>query len=64
MQAALDWEIREIQKDIEEERKRWDGVYSDEEGDGAETEAVFKDQRRRNDVIQAVLDEVTKTNKK
>ena len=46
------------------ERKRWDGVYSDEEGDGAETEAVFKDQRRRNDVIQAVLDEVTKTNKK
>jgi len=63
-QAALDWEIREIQKDIEEERKRWDGVYSDEEGDGAETEAVFKDQRRRNDVIQAVLDEVTKTNKK
>lgn len=64
MQAALDWEIREIQKDIEVERKRWDGVYSDEEGDGAETEAVFKDQRRRNDVIQAVLDEVTKTNKK
>ena len=60
----MDWEIREIQKDIEEERKRWDGVYSDEEGDGAETEAVFKDQRRRNDVIQAVLDEVTKTNKK
>ena len=60
----MDWEIREIQKDIEEERKRWDGVYSDEEGDGAETEAVFKDQTRRNDVIQAVLDEVTKTNKK
>ena len=64
MLAALDWKIREIQKDIEQERKRWDGVYSDEEGDGAETEAVFKDQRRRNDVIQAVLDEVTKTNKK
>ena len=63
-QAALDWEIREIQKDIEEERKRWDGVWSDEEGEGAETEAIFKDQKRRNDVLQAVIDEVQKTNKK
>jgi len=63
-QAALDWEIREIQKEIEDERKRWDGVWSDEEGDGAETEAIFNDQKRRNDVIQAVLDEVQKTNKK
>jgi len=63
-QAALDWEIKEIQKEIEEERKRWDGVYSDEEGDGAETEAIFQDQKRRNDVLQAVLDEVQKTNKK
>ena len=63
-QAALDWEIAEIQKEIEDERKRWDGVWSDEEGDGAETEAIFKDQKRRNDVIQAVLDEVQKTNKK
>ena len=63
-QAALDWEIQEIQKEIEEERKRWDGVYSDEEGEGAETEAIFQDQKRRNDVLQAVLDEVQKTNKK
>jgi len=62
-QAALDWEIQEIQKEIEEERKRWDGVYSDEEGEGAETEAIFQDQKRRNDVLQAVLDEVQKKNK-
>ena len=63
-QAAIDWEISEIQKEIAEERKKWDGVYSDEEGDGAESEAIFKDQKRRNDVLQAVLDEVQKTNKK
>jgi len=63
-QAVLNWEISEIQKEISDERRRWDGVWSDEEGDGAETEAVNKDQKRRNDVIQAVLDEVQKKNKK
>jgi len=64
-QAVIDWEISEIQKEIADERKRWDGVWSDEEeGEGAETEAINKDQKRRNDVIQAVLDEVQKKNKK
>ena len=63
-QAALDWEIREIQKEIAEERQRWDGVWSDEEGEGAESQAVFHDQKRRNDVLQAVIAEVEKTNKK
>lgn len=63
-QAALDWEIREIQNEIEEERKKWDGVWSDDEGDGAETEAIFQDQKRRNDVLQAVINEVNKTNTK
>ena len=63
-QAALDWEIREIQNEIGEERKKWDGVWSDDEGDGAETEAIFQDQKRRNDVLQAVINEVNKTNTK
>ena len=63
-EAALNWEIREIQKEIAEERKRWDGVWSDEEGEGAESQAIFHDQKRRNDVLQAVIDEVEKTNKK
>ena len=63
-QAALDWEIREIQKEIAEERKKWDGVWSDEEGEGAETAAVYQDQKRRNEVLQAVIDEVEKSNKK
>ena len=63
-QAALDWEIREIQNEIAEERKKWDGVWSDEEGEGAESQAIFQDQQRRNDVLQAVIDEVEKTNKK
>ena len=63
-QAALDWEIREIQNEIEEERKKWDGVWSDDEGDGAETEAIFKDQKRRNEVLQAVINEVNKSNTK
>lgn len=63
-QAALDWEIREIQNEIEDERKKWDGVWSDDEGDGAETEAIFQDQKRRNDVLQAVINEVNKTNTK
>ena len=63
-QAALDWEIREIQNEIQEERKKWDGVWSDDEGDGAETEAIFQDQKRRNDVLQAVINEVNKTNTK
>ena len=62
-EAALDWEIREIQKEIADERKKWEGVWSDDEGEGAETEAIFKDQKRRNDVLQAVIDEVNKTNK-
>ena len=63
-EAALNWEIREIQKEIAEERKRWDGVWSDEEGEGAESQAIFHDQKRRNDALQAVIDEVEKTNKK
>ena len=63
-QAALDWEIREIQKEISEERQKWDGVWSDEEGEGAESQAIFHDQKRRNDVLQAVIAEVEKTNKK
>ena len=63
-QAALDWEIREIQNEIQEERKKWDGVWSDDEGDGAETEAIFQDQKRRNEVLQAVINEVNKTNTK
>ena len=63
-QAALDWEIQEIQKEIAEERKKWDGVWSDEEGEGAESQAIFQDQQRRNDVLQAVIAEVEKTNKK
>lgn len=63
-QAALDWEIREIQNEIGEERKKWDGVWSDDEGDGAETEAIFRDQKRRNDVLQAVINEVNKSNTK
>ena len=63
-QAALDWEIREIQKEIAEERQKWDGVWSDEEGEGAESQAIFHDQKRRNDVLQAVIAEVEKTNKK
>ena len=63
-QAALEWEVREIQKEIAEERKKWEGVWSDEEGEGAETEAIFHDQKRRNDVLQAVIAEVEKSNKK
>lgn len=63
-QAALEWEVREIQKEIADERKKWEGVWSDEEGEGAETEAIFQDQKRRNDVLQAVIDEVEKSNKK
>ena len=39
-------------------------IFSDDEGEGAETEAVSKDQNRRRDVLQAVIDEVAKTNKK
>jgi len=63
-EAARDWEIKEIQREIEEERKKWEGAWSDDEGEGAETEAVSKDQNRRRDVLQAVIDEVAKTNKK
>merc|ERR1719273_126605 len=63
-QAALDWEIREIQKEIAEERQKWDGVWSDEEGEGAESQAIFQDQKRRTEVLQAVIAEVEKTNKK
>ena len=37
---------------------------SDDEGEGAESEAVFKDQKRRETVLQAVIDEVKKANKK
>jgi len=63
-EAARDWEIKEIQREIEEERKKWEGAWSDDEGEGAETEAVHKDQKRRRDVLQAVIDEVAKANKK
>jgi len=63
-EAARDWEIREIQREIEEERKKWDAAWSDDEGEGAESEAVFKDQKRRETVLQAVIDEVKKANKK
>eukprot|EP00092_Neocalanus_flemingeri_P014107 GFUD01015216.1.p1 GENE.GFUD01015216.1~~GFUD01015216.1.p1 ORF type:complete len:279 (+),score=111.96 GFUD01015216.1:42-878(+) len=63
-EAARDWEIKEIQKEIEDERKKWDAVWSDDEGEGAETEAVFKDQKRKVNVLQAVIDEVAKANKK
>jgi len=63
-EAARDWEIREIQREIEDERKKWDAVWSDDEGEGAESEAVCKDQKRRVNVLQAVIDEVKKANKK
>jgi len=63
-EAARDWEIREIQREIEDERKKWDAAWSDDEGEGAETEAVSKDQKRRRNVLQAVIDEVAKANKK
>merc|ERR1712083_1006790 len=63
-EAARDWEIKEIQREIEEERKKWDAAWSDDEGEGAESEAVFKDQKRRETVLQAVIDEVKKANKK
>ena len=33
-------------------------------GEGAESQAIFHDQKRRNDVLQAVINEVEKTNKK
>jgi len=63
-EAARDWEIREIQREIEEERRKWDAAWSDDEGEGAESEAVFKDQKRRASVLQQVIDEVKKTNTK
>ena len=39
-------------------------ISSDDEGEGAESEAVCKDQKRRVNVLQAVIDEVKKANKK
>merc|ERR1712223_1984179 len=30
-QQALDWEIAQIQNDIEDQRKRWEAVYSSDE---------------------------------
>jgi len=62
-QQALDWEIAQIQNDIEDQRKRWEAVYSsDEEGEagGAETQAVVTDMKRREAVVAAVVEEVTK----
>merc|ERR1719278_1036491 len=62
-QQALDWEIAQIQTDIEDQRKRWEAVYSsDEEGEagGAETQAVVTDMKRREAVVAAVVEEVTK----
>jgi len=63
-EATRDWEIKEIQREIEDERKKWDAVWSDDEGEGAESEAVLKDQDRRGNVLQAVINEVKKANKK
>lgn len=63
-EAARDWEIQEIQREIEDERKKWDAAWSDDEGEGAESEAVCKDQKRRVNVLQAVIDEVKKANTK
>merc|ERR550519_1424714 len=63
-EAARDWEIKEIQKEIEDERKKWDVAWSDDEGEGAETDAVFNDKKRRKNVLQAVIDEVAKVYKK
>jgi len=62
-QQALDWEIAQIQNDIEDQRKRWEAVYSsDEEAEagGAETQAVVKDMKRREAAVAAVVEEVTK----
>jgi len=62
-QQALDWEVAQIQADIEDQRKRWEAVYSsDEEGEagGAETQAVVTDMKRREAVVAAVVEEVTK----
>ena len=41
-----------------------ENIYSDDEGEGAESEAVCKDQKRRVNVLQAVIDEVKKANTK
>ena len=41
-----------------------ENISSDDEGEGAESEAVCKDQKRRVNVLQAVIDEVKKANKK
>merc|ERR1712147_366371 len=62
-QQALDWEIAQIQNYIEDQRKRWEAVYSsDEEAEagGAETQAVVKDMKRREAAVAAVVEEVTK----
>merc|ERR1719187_127185 len=53
-----DWEIREIQKEIEQQQKVWDPVYSDDEGTGAEDAAVHKDLGRRAKVMNEVVKEV------
>lgn len=57
---ALDWEVAEIQREISNERKTWEAVYSDDEGAGAETEAVVRDLERRKKNIEAVVKEVIK----
>jgi len=58
-QIAVEWEIQEIQKEIGSERKRWEAVYSDDEGEGAETAEVVKDMARRKKNITEVVAEVT-----
>jgi len=62
-QQALDWEIAQIQTDIKDQRKRWEAVYSSDEeveAGGAETQAVVTDMKRRDAVVAAVVEEVTK----
>ena len=51
-----------VRPQMERWRIRW--VNGGDEGEGAESEAIFHDQKRRNDVLQAVIDEVEKSNKK
>ena len=61
-EAAREAEIAEIKREVKQQRMRWDTANSDDEGGGAESEAVAQDQARRNDVLSAVLAEVQKVN--
>jgi len=55
---SRDWEIKEIEKEIAEQQKVWEPVYSDDEGNGAEDAAVHKDLKRRAKVMKEVAKEV------